>query len=128
MPDATAVLSAGAPAPVGPYSQAIRSGGFVFCSGQIPLDPATGKLVEGGVAEQTRRVLDNIAAVLAGAGLTLSAIVKTTIFLADINDFATVNGVYGERFGSPAPARSTIGVAALPLGARVEIEVIASTG
>lgn len=128
MPDATAILSAQAPAPVGPYSQAIRSGGFVFCSGQIPLDPATGKLVEGGIAEQTRRVLDNVAAVLAGAGLTLAAIVKTTIFLVDINDFATVNGIYSERFGSLPPARSTIGVAALPLGARVEIEVVAAAG
>ncbi|MGA2395440.1 MAG: RidA family protein [Candidatus Lustribacter sp.] len=128
MPDATPLLTAHAPAPVGPYSQAIRSGGFIFCSGQVGLDPATGKLVDGGVAEQTRRVLDNLAAVLAGAGLTLAAIVKTTIFLVDINDFAAVNAVYGERLGSPPPARSTVAVAALPLGARVEIEAVAGTG
>lgn len=127
MPDA-AVLTTSAPAPVGPYSQAIRSGGFLFCSGQIGLDPATGKLVEGGVAEQTRRVMDNLAAVLASAGLTFAAVVKTTIFLADINDFATVNPIYGERFGTPPPARSTVAVAALPLGARVEIELVASIG
>ena len=128
MPDAAPLLTAHAPAPVGPYSQAIRSGGFIFCSGQIPLDPATGKLVEGGLTEQTRRVLDNLAAVLASAGLTLAAVVKTTIFLVDINDFAAVNAVYGERFGTPPPARSTVAVAALPLGARVEIEAIASAG
>ena len=128
MPDATPLLTAHAPAPVGPYSQAIRSGGFIFCSGQVGLDPATGKLVDGGVAEQTRRVLDNLAAVLAGAGLTLAAIVKTTIFLVDINDFAAVNAVYGERLGSPPPARSTVAVAALPLGARDEIEAVAGTG
>jgi 2-iminobutanoate/2-iminopropanoate deaminase len=128
MPDATAVLTERAPAPVGPYSQAIRSGGFLFCSGQVGLDPKLGKIVEGGVAEQTRQVLDNIAAVLSAAGLTFDAIVKTTIFLVDINDFATVNAIYGERMGAPPPARSTVAVAALPLGARVEIEAIASTG
>jgi 2-iminobutanoate/2-iminopropanoate deaminase len=128
MPDATAILTERAPAPVGPYSQAIRSDGFLFCSGQIALDPKTGKIVEGGVAEQTRQVLDNIAAVLSAAGLTFGAIVKTTIFLVDMNDFATVNVIYGERMGTPPPARSTIGVAALPLGSRVEIEVIASAG
>jgi 2-iminobutanoate/2-iminopropanoate deaminase len=128
MQDAAAILTAHAPAPVGPYSQAIRSGGFIFCSGQVGLDPATGKIVEGGVASQTRQVLDNLAAVLASAGLTLGAIVKTTIFLVDINDFATVNALYGERMGTPPPARSTIAVAALPLGARVEIEAIASAG
>ncbi len=128
MLDATAVLAKNAPAPVGPYSQAIRVDGFVFCSGQIALDPGTGKLVPGGVAEQTRQVLDNLGAVLAAADLTFANIVKTTIFLVDINDFAAVNAIYAERTGSPAPARSTIGVAALPLGARVEIEAIASAG
>jgi 2-iminobutanoate/2-iminopropanoate deaminase len=128
MLDVAAVLTNHAPAPVGPYSQAIRVDGFIFCSGQVGLDPATGKIVEGGVAEQTRRVLDNLGAVLAAAGLTFDAIVKTTIFLVDINDFATVNAIYGERIGAPAPARSTIAVAALPLGARVEIEAIASAG
>ena len=126
MLDATAILTTHAPAPVGPYSQAIRVDGFIFCSGQVGLDPATGKLVEGGVAEQTRQVLDNLGAVLAAADLTFAAIVKTTIFLVDINDFATVNAIYGERTGTPPPARSTIAVAALPLGARVEIEAIAS--
>lgn len=126
MDDATAILSAAAPAPVGPYSQAIRVDGFVFCSGQVGLDPKTGKLVPGGVAEQTRAVLDNLATVLAAADLTLAAIVKTTIYLVDINDFATVNAIYGERVGTPPPARSTVAVAALPLGARVEIDAIAS--
>jgi 2-iminobutanoate/2-iminopropanoate deaminase len=126
MLDATAILTERAPAPVGPYSQAIRVDGFLFCSGQVGLDPATGKIVAGGVAEQTRQVLDNLAAVLAGAELGLDAIVKTTIFLVDIADFATVNAVYGERMGTPPPARSTVAVAALPLGARVEIEAIAA--
>jgi 2-iminobutanoate/2-iminopropanoate deaminase len=128
MLDATAILTADAPAPVGPYSQAIRVEGFIFCSGQVGLDPKSGKIVEGGVAEQTRQVLDNLAAVLSGAGRTLADIVKTTIFLVDIADFATVNAIYAERMGTPPPARSTIGVAALPLGARVEIEAIASAG
>ena len=125
MSENTAILTANAPAPVGPYSQAIRSGGFVFCSGQIGLDPATGTVVEGGVGAQARQVLDNLGAVLASAGLTFEAIVKTTIFLVDISDFAAVNAVYGERMGTPPPARSTIAVAALPLGALVEIEAVA---
>jgi 2-iminobutanoate/2-iminopropanoate deaminase len=126
MSDASAVLTAGAPQPVGPYSQAINSGGFLFCSGQIGIDPNTGAMLEG-VEAQTRQVLDNIAAVLAAADLTLAHIVKTTIFLLNMGDFATVNAIYAERFGTPPPARSTIGIAALPLGAVVEIEVIAST-
>jgi 2-iminobutanoate/2-iminopropanoate deaminase len=126
MLEAAVILSAHAPAPVGPYSQAIRVDGFVFCSGQVGLDPGTGKIVEGGVAAETRQVLDNLAAVLASADLTLASIVKTTIFLVDINDFATVNAIYGERLGTSPPARSTVAVAALPLGARVEIEAIAS--
>jgi 2-iminobutanoate/2-iminopropanoate deaminase len=128
MLDATAILTPHAPAPVGPYSQAVRVDGFVFCSGQVGLDPKTGQLVAGGVAEQARQVLDNLAAVLAAAELTLEAIVKTTIFLVDIADFAAVNAVYAERMGTPPPARSTIAVAALPLGARVEIEAIAAAG
>jgi 2-iminobutanoate/2-iminopropanoate deaminase len=126
MSDASAVLTAGAPQPVGPYSQAINSGGFLFCSGQIGIDPKTGAIREG-VEAQTRQVLDNITAVLAAADLTLAHIVKTTIFLLNMGDFATVNAIYAERFGTPPPARSTIGIAALPLGAVVEIEVIAST-
>jgi 2-iminobutanoate/2-iminopropanoate deaminase len=126
MLDADAVLTPHAPAPVGPYSQAIRVDGFLFCSGQVGLDPRTGKIVDGGVTEQTRQVLDNLAAVLAAADLGFDAIVKTTIFLVDMNDFAAVNAIYGERMGTPPPARSTIAVAALPLGARVEIEAIAS--
>lgn len=125
MPDASAILTANAPQPVGPYSQAIRSGGFIFCSGQIGIDPVTGKMA-AGLEAQTRQVLDNIAAVLAAANLTLAHVVKTTIYLLDMGDFAQVNALYAERFGTPPPARSTIGIAALPLGAVVEIEVIAS--
>jgi 2-iminobutanoate/2-iminopropanoate deaminase len=128
MPSQQAVLSSDAPAPVGPYSQAVRVGDLVFCSGQVPLDPATGKLIDGDVAAQTRQVLANLRAVLAAAGLGLDAIVKTTIFLADINDFAAVNPVYGEFFTGVPPARSTFAVAALPLGARIEIEAIAAAG
>jgi 2-iminobutanoate/2-iminopropanoate deaminase len=125
MPKHTAILTAHALAPVGPYSQAIRVDGFVFCSGQIGLDPASGKIVDGGVGAQARQVLDNLAAVLTSAGLTFESIVKTTIFLVDMKDFAAVNAVYGERMGTPPPARSTIAVAALPLGALVEIEATA---
>jgi 2-iminobutanoate/2-iminopropanoate deaminase len=128
MLDATAILTAHAPAPIGPYSQAIRVDGFVFCSGQLGVNPTTGTIVEGGVAAQARQALDNLAAVLKSADLTLESIVKTTIFLVDMNDFAAVNAVYGERMGTPPPARSTIAVAALPLGGRVEIEAIASAG
>jgi 2-iminobutanoate/2-iminopropanoate deaminase len=115
----------GAPAAIGPYSQAIVAGGFVFCSGQIPLDPATGELVTGGVAAETRRVLDNVRAVLDAAGSSLDAVVKTTVFLADMADFAAMNAVYAEYFRAPAPARSTVQAAALPRAARVEIEVVA---
>jgi 2-iminobutanoate/2-iminopropanoate deaminase len=127
MLDATAILTPNAPQPVGPYSQAIRVDGFVFCSGQIGIDPKTGVMTEG-VEKQTRQVLDNIAAVLAASDLKLANIVKTTIYLVNMSDFATVNAIYAERFGTPPPARSTIGIAALPLGAVVEIEVIASAG
>ena len=127
----TAIRTSQAPAAIGPYSQAITvalPGGatMIFCSGQIPLDPATGQLVEGDIAVQTRRALDNLGAVLAAAGVEWSDVVKTTIFLADLGDFVTVNKLYGERFGGGAPpARSTVQAAALPRGARVEIEAIA---
>ncbi len=125
MPSPVRILAADAPAPIGPYNQAIRAGGFVFCSGQIPLDVATGELVPGDIAAQTRQVLANVAAVLAAAGATFADVVKTTIFLVDMNDFAAVNAVYGEAFGGVAPARSTVAVAGLPKNARVEIEVVA---
>ena len=115
-----------APAAVGPYSQAIAVGNLVFCAGQIPLDPTTGNLIEGDVTAQTRRVIENIKAVLAAAGATLDDVVKSTVFLLDMNDFAAMNAVYAEYFASPFPARSTIQVARLPKDARVEIEVIAT--
>jgi 2-iminobutanoate/2-iminopropanoate deaminase len=115
----------GAPAPVGPYSQAIRSGDLVFCSGQVGLDPATGELVEGGVEAQAERALKSLAAVLDAAGLTFDDVVKTTIFLADVGDFAAVNAVYGRHMPDPPPARSTVGVGGLPKGALVEIEMTA---
>ena len=115
-----------APAPVGPYSQAIIAGDFVFCAGQIALDAQSGQLVGGDdVRAQTRRVLDNLAAVLVSAESSLDRVTKTTVFLADLADFQAMNEVYAERFGSHRPARSTIGVGALPRGARVEIECIA---
>jgi 2-iminobutanoate/2-iminopropanoate deaminase len=114
-----------APQALGPYSQAIRSGDFVFCAGQVAIDPATGALVAGDAAEQTRQVMRNLSAVLEAADLSLAHIVKTTIFLVSMDDFAAVNAVYAESFAADPPARATIAVAALPLGARVEIEAIA---
>lgn len=120
-----AVSTAGAPAAIGPYSQGIASGQLVFCSGQIGLDPATGSLVEGGVEAQAERALRNIAAVLDAAGCSFGDVVKTTLFLADIADFATVNAIYGRFMPDPPPARSTFAVGALPKGARVEVEAIA---
>jgi 2-iminobutanoate/2-iminopropanoate deaminase len=114
-----------APAAVGPYSQAIRVGSTVYCAGQIPLDPKSGQIVSGGIEAQTRRVLDNIGAVLRAEGLTLDEVVKTTIFLMDLADFQTVNEIYASYFKQEPPARSTVQVAGLPKGARVEIEVIA---
>jgi 2-iminobutanoate/2-iminopropanoate deaminase len=118
-----------APAPVAgaPYSQAIVAGPgeMVFASGQVPVDPATGALVDGGITEQTAQVLTNVAVVLEAAGAGMSTVVKCTVFLTDMADFAAMNVVYAERFGTHAPARSTIGVAALPLGARIEIEATA---
>jgi 2-iminobutanoate/2-iminopropanoate deaminase len=120
-----AVSTSAAPGAVGPYSQAITTDDLVFCSGQVGLDPATGELVDGGVEAQTERVIRNLEAVLDAAGCTLAEVVKTTCFLADINDFATFNAVYAPFWPDPPPARSTFGVAALPRGARVEIEAIA---
>ncbi len=115
-----------APTPVGPYSQAVSCGGFVFCSGQIALEPGTGVLVDRDVESETARVMENLQAVLEAAGSSLSKVVKTTIFLRDINDFARVNEIYGSFFDTHPPARSTIQVAALPKGVRVEIECIAA--
>ena len=120
-----AVSTSGAPAAIGPYSQGILSENFLFCSGQAALDPASGVLVEGGIEPETERVMANQTAVLDAAGATWEDVVKTTIFLVDMADFATVNGIYGRFVGDPPPARSTVGVAALPKGARVEIEVVA---
>ncbi len=114
-----------APSAIGPYSQAIENGPFVFCSGQIGLDPAAGAIVAGGIEAETRRVMDNLRSVLSAAGLAFSDVVKTTIFLADLADFEAVNRIYGEHFEAPYPARSTVQVAALPRKARVEIEAIA---
>ena len=114
-----------APQAIGPYSQAVRAGGFVFASGQIPLDSQTGEFVAGGVAEQTEQVLRNLSAVLEAAGTSLERVVKTTVFLADMNDFAAMNEVYGRYFSEDAPARATVEAARLPRDARVEIEAIA---
>jgi 2-iminobutanoate/2-iminopropanoate deaminase len=119
------ILTVNAPAPIGPYNQAIRAGDFLFCSGQIPLDPATGELVPGDISAQTHQVMKNVGAVLSAATATFANVVKTTIFLLDMNDFAAVNAVYGGYFADIAPARSTVAVAGLPKGARVEIEVLA---
>jgi 2-iminobutanoate/2-iminopropanoate deaminase len=120
------IFTPGAPAPIGPYSQAVRSGGDVFCSGQIPLDPQTGELVAGDISAQAERVLQNLGAVLTAAGLSFADVVKTTIYLADMTDFAAVNAVYEKYFGDSKPARSTFAVAALPKGARLEIDCIAT--
>ena|SRR5581483_8415763 len=114
-----------APGAIGPYSQAVRSGNFVFCSGQIALDPQSGQIVAGDVAVQTRRVMDNIAAILRAEGLTFDHVVKTTIFLTNLGDFQIVNEIYGSYFKADPPARSTVQVAALPKNVDVEIEVIA---
>ena len=114
-----------APQAIGPYSHAIAAGQLLFLSGQTPLDPATGKLVDGGIAEQTHRVMSNLRAVLTAAGASFDNVVRTTIFLADMNDFTAVNEVYGSYFENPAPARACVQVAELPMKARVEIDVIA---
>ena len=115
-----------APAAIGPYSQAIQVGNLLYASGQIPIDPSTGSIVDGGIKEQTRQSLLNIQAILEEAGLSFANVVKTTVFLADINDFADMNGVYAEFFTEPYPARSAVAVKSLPKGALVEIEVVAA--
>lgn len=125
MTDRKRVHTDGAPAAIGPYSQAIASGGFVFTAGQIGLVPETGEMVEGGVEPQAVRVLENLKAVLEAAGVSMKDVVKTTMYLADFADFATVNELYARYFEQPFPARSAVQVAALPKGARIEIDAIA---
>ena len=120
----TAITTSHAPAAIGPYSQAIACGGLVFISGQLPIDPATGKLIEAPIADRTRQVLRNLEAIARAAGGELAGIVKTTVFLTDLADFQTVNGAYGEFFPTTPPARSTVQVAALPLGSNIEIEAV----
>jgi 2-iminobutanoate/2-iminopropanoate deaminase len=117
--------SDGAPRAIGPYSQAVSAGGWLYTSGQVGLDPATGELVAGGFEAQARRVFENLRAVLAAAGCDFADVVKATVYLADMADFATLNGIYAEAFGSHRPARSTVQAAALPKGARVEIDLVA---
>lgn len=125
---AVRIFTASAPAPIGPYNQAVAIDGLIFCSGQIAIDPVTATLIDGDAARQAEQVMKNIGEVLAAAGASFSDVVKTTIFLVDMADFATVNPIYGAAFaGGVVPARSTVAVAGLPLGARVEIEVIART-
>lgn len=124
---ATAIQTPLSPAPVGPYSQAVRFDRLIYTSGQIPLDPASGELVAGGIEEQCERVIENLAAVLEAGGSDLSCVIRTTIYLTDLSLFPRVNAVYGKHFAdSPAPARSTVGVASLPLGAVIEIDAVAS--
>jgi 2-iminobutanoate/2-iminopropanoate deaminase len=120
-----AISTADAPAAIGPYSQAIHAGELLFLSGQIPIDPKTGELVKGDITVETERVLDNLAAVLAAGGASFAGVVKTTIYLVDLGDFQAVNAAYARRFTSAPPARATVQVAALPKGARVEIDAIA---
>ncbi len=115
-----------APAAIGPYSQAIQIGNLVYTSGQIPIDPSTGKFAEGGIKEQTRQSLLNVKAILEEAGLTMKNVVKTTVFMADMNDFADMNAIYAEFFSEPYPARSAVAVKTLPKGALVEIEAVAA--
>ena len=124
-PERERIQTDNAPAAIGPYSQAIKAGGFVFVSGQIPIDPQTGQFVPGGIAEQTERVLKNLSAVLEAAGSSLDRVVKTTVFLADMKEFSGMNEVYATFFSSPPPARATVAAAGLPRDARVEIEAIA---
>jgi 2-iminobutanoate/2-iminopropanoate deaminase len=123
-----AVSSSSAPPAIGPYSQAIQAGSLLFLSGQIPLDPETGKMVEGDIAAQTHRVFKNLQAVLEAAGATFDNVVRTTVYVADMNDFAVVNEVYGTYFSSPAPARATVQAARLPKDALIEIDAIALLG
>ena len=125
---AQAISTKEAPAAIGPYSQAIRAGDFLFVSGQIPLDPASGGVVAGDARLQTRRVLENMGEILKAAGASFAGVVKTTVYLADLNDFATMNEVYAEFFGTPAPARAAVQVSRLPRDVRVEIEAIVYLG
>ena len=122
----TAVSSPNAPKALGPYSQAVRAGQLLFLSGQVPLDPLSGSIVDGDIAIQARRVLDNLGAILKAGGLSFAHVVRTTVFLADMNDFGVLNQVYGTYFSEPYPARATVQVARLPKDARVEIDVIAA--
>lgn len=122
------IVTSAAPAAIGPYSQAIEVNGFVYASGQLPIDPSTGAFPEGGVQEQTRQSLLNVKAILEEAGLTLANVVKTTVYLADMGDFAAMNEIYSQFFSQPFPARSAVAVKALPKGALVEVEVIAARG
>jgi 2-iminobutanoate/2-iminopropanoate deaminase len=122
----THIHTAEAPAAIGPYSQGIVANGFLFTAGQIALDPATGEIVQGGVREQTARIMRNLSAVLASAGTSWSDVVKTTVYLQDMNDFPVVNEIYGEALGDARPARSTVQVAALPRGVLVEIDAVAA--
>jgi 2-iminobutanoate/2-iminopropanoate deaminase len=123
----TIISTTKAPAAIGPYSQAIRSGDLLFISGQLPIDPSDAKMVEGAIGEKTRQILKNAAAVAAEAGMSLENVVKTTIFLTDLNDFQEMNSAYEESFPENPPARSTVQVAALPLGSNIEIEFILVT-
>lgn len=122
------VTTPNAPGAIGPYSQAVRAGDFVFLSGQIPLDPGTGQLVAGGIGEQTHQVLKNLGAVLEAAGSSYAGVVKTTVYLADMGEFSAMNEIYGTYFSSPAPARATVQAARLPRDVRVEIDAIAYLG
>lgn len=119
------ISTADAPSAIGPYSQAVKAGGFVFCSGQIALDPESGALVDGSVADETRRVLSSLKAVLKEAGVTLDDVVKTTVYMKDLGEFGVMNEVYGEFFSEPYPARATVGVKELPKGVRVEVSAVA---
>ena len=121
-----AISTDAAPAAIGPYSQAIRAGSLLFVSGQIPLDPVSGKMIDGDIAAQTNQVFANLKAILEAAGASFDSVVRTTVYLADMNDFATVNEIYGTYFSSPAPARATVQAARLPKDARVEIDLIAT--
>ncbi len=124
----SAVTTGSAPTALGPYSQAIRAGQFLFVSGQVPIDPATGELVQGNIADQTRRALQNIEAILTAGGASFQQVVRTTVYLADLSDFTAMNEVYATFFTSPQPARSTIQAARLPRDARIEIDMIAFLG
>ena len=126
MSNRKAVKTGSAPGAIGPYSQAIAAGGFLFVSGQIPLDPGTGRLVEGGIGEQVGRVLENLKAVLQAGGAGMEAVVRTTVYLTDLSEFPRMNEIYARYFGPDPPARTTVQVSALPKGARVEIDAIAA--